>query len=133
MMQASLRSLSAFRTGMKSSVSWLTNAEKCWLRKIQRALPVLHHSFPQIWFAQTDGELPCRAGEFAKGSQTYAGTGTLRYTWWGVPILHRQNPRLARWATGKSVRFWPGGVARFAKNGPKSRCAQNRFSQGLSS
>jgi hypothetical protein len=50
-----------------------------------------------------------------------------------VPILHRQNPRLARWATGKSVRFWPGGVARFAKNGPKSRCAQNRFSQGLSS
>ena len=82
-MQASLRSLSAFRTGMKSSVSWAYQCRKNWLRKIQRALPVLHHSFPQIWFAQTDGELPCRAGEFAKGSQTYAGTGTLRYTWWG--------------------------------------------------
>ena len=44
---------------MKSSVSWAYQCRKMLVTKIQRALlSVLHHSFPQIWFAQTDGEDP---------------------------------------------------------------------------
>ena len=44
---------------MKSSVSWAYQCRKMLVTKIQRALlSVLHHSFPQIWFAQTDGEYP---------------------------------------------------------------------------
>ena len=103
-------------------------------QSLRALLTVLHHSFPQIWFAQTDGECPCRDGEFAKSSLDLRRYGNdAVFVVGDVPILHRQTPRLARWATGKSVRFWRGWVARFGKNGPKCRCAQNRFSQGLSS
>src|SRR5262245_39094577 len=47
-------------------------------QSLRAVLPVLHHSFPQIWFAQTDGERACRS---ASVEATSCGVGPPHAFW----------------------------------------------------